>query len=91
MRRNEELDLFGQSNDGWIIGECKWQGHPVHRDVLDLLEMRTLLLVGGEKTHCFLLSKSGFSDDLIALSRDRDDIRLITGEELFGRQPSASS
>ena len=44
-----------------------------------------------EKTHCFLLSKSGFSDDLIALSRDRDDIRLITGEELFGRQPSASS
>lgn len=91
MRRNEELDLFGQSNDGWIIGECKWQGHPVHRDVLDLLEMRTLLLVGDEKTHCFLLSKSGFSDDLIALSRDRDDIRLITGEELFGRQPSASS
>ena len=85
MKRNEEVDLFGQSNEGWIIGECKWQNHPVRRDVFNLLEMRKMLLVGEERVHYFLLSKSGFDDDMLSLSRNRGDIHLITGNELFGR------
>lgn len=82
-KRNEEVDLFGQSNTGWIVGECKWQNSPVRREVFNLLEMRKMILVGEDKADYFLLSKSGFDDDMKALASERNDIHLITGEELF--------
>ena len=85
QKRNEEVDLFGKADDGWVVGECKWQNNPVHRDVFNLLEMRKMLLVGEDKAEYFLLSRSGFDDEMLALSQSRGDIHLITGEELFGR------
>lgn len=85
QKRNEEVDLFGKADDGWVVGECKWQNNPVHRDVFNLLEMRKMLLVGEDKAEYFLLSRSGFDDEMLALSQSRSDIHLITGEELFGR------
>ena len=85
-KRNEEVDLFGASKNGWIIGECKWQSKPIHSDVFSLLSMRKILLVGEEdRADYFLLSKSGFADDLLSVADNRDDIHLITENELFGR------
>lgn len=83
LKRNEEIDLFGQTDDGWIVGECKWRDSPVRRDVYNLLEMRKLLLVGEEKADYFILSRSGFDEDVLALAKSREDIHLITGRELF--------
>ena len=85
QKRNEEIDLFGESNAGWIIGECKWQNSPIHCDVFNLLEMRKTLLVGEDKAHYFILSKSGFADDIRKLAVEHDNIHLVTGEDLFGR------
>ncbi len=85
LKRNEEVNLFGETDDGWIIGECKWQSNPVRREVFNLLEMRKMLLIGEEKAHYFMLSKSGYSEDMEAFARGRGDITLITGEELFRR------
>lgn len=86
LKRNEEMDLFGQSNEGWIVGECKWQNHPAGRDVYNLLEMRKLILTGEDKADYFLLSKSGFEEGMKALAASRSDIHLITGEELFSKR-----
>lgn len=83
-KRNEEIDLFGKSDKGWIVGEYKWQKNEVHRDVLNMLEMRKLLLVGEEHADYFLLSKSGFAEDIKQIAKERSDIHLITGRELFG-------
>ena len=85
QKRNEEVDLFGETYDGWIIGECKWKNSPVGFDVLNLLEMRRNILVGDENTDYFILSKSGFSDDLAAFASTHTDIHLISGEDIFGR------
>ena len=85
QKRNEEVDLFGKADDGWIIGECKWQNSPVHIDVFAQLEARKQLLVGSDKTHFFILSKAGFGSDMATLAESRDDIHLITAEELFER------
>ena len=85
LKQNEEVDLFGESSAGWVIGECKWQDKPVHSDVFRLLEMRKLLLAGEDKAQYFILSKSGFAADIKALAESCDDIHLITGEELLGR------
>ena len=49
-----------------------------------MLEMRKLLLVGEEHADYFLLSKSGFSEDIKQIAKERSDIHLITGRELFG-------
>ena len=80
------MDLFGECSEGWIIGECKWQTNPIHSDVLSLLEIRKMLLVGEDKAIYFILSESGFAEDLEAIAKNRDDIHLITGENLFGRK-----
>ncbi len=82
-RHNEEIDLFGKSDKGWIVGECKWQKHEVNSEVMSLLEMRKALLVGEAHADYFLLSKSGFSEDMKAMAKVRNDIHLITGKELF--------
>ena len=85
LKRNEEVDLFGQCDEGWVIGECKWQNSPVGQEVLSILEMRKALLVGDDTAYYYLLSKSGFDEDLIRLTSPRDDIHLVTAEEVFGR------
>ena len=56
-----------------------------HCDVFNLLEMRKTLLVGEDKAHYFILSKSGFADDIRKLAVEHDNIHLVTGEDLFGR------
>ena len=48
--------------------------------------MRKMLLVGEDKAIYFILSESGFAEDLEAIAKNRDDIHLITGENLFGRK-----
>ena len=85
LKRNEEVDLFGKASDCWIIGECKWQTGRVGTDVLNLLEMRKMILAGEEKAEYFILSKSGFSEALESLKDSRPDVHLISADELFGR------
>ena len=46
--------------------------------------MRKMLLVGEDEAIYFILSESGFAEDLEAIAKNRDDIHLITGENLFG-------
>lgn len=82
-RRNEEIDLFGKSDKGWIVGECKWQKHEVNSEVMSLLEMRKALLVGEDPATYFLLSRSGFSEDMKEIAKERSDIHLISVKELF--------
>ena len=48
--------------------------------------MRKMLLVGEDEAIYFILSESGFAEDLEAIAKNRDDIHLITGENLFGRK-----
>ena len=85
LKRNEEDNLFGKASDCWIIGECKWQTGRVGTDVLNLLEMRKMILVGEERAEYFILSKSGFSEALESLKDSRPDVHLISVDELFGR------
>lgn len=82
-RRNEKIDLFGKSDKGWIVGECKWQKREVNPEVFSLLELRKKLLVGEDHADYFLLSKSGFSEEMKLMATKMSDIHLITGKELF--------
>lgn len=83
-RTNEELDLVGKADDVILLGECKWKKERMGLSVLKTLEERGRMLFGEDaEKHYFLLSGSGFQDDLLRLASERKDITLITGEELF--------
>lgn len=89
-RQNEEVDLFGKAGDTYILGECKWLNEKVSSSVFYRLEDRAGQLIGKEeKVKYFILSLSGFEEELLKLSEKRSDLTLITGSSLFGHSERA--
>lgn len=88
--REHEIDVVGLANDGTLIaGECKYTTRAMTAaDLADLersaAEIQWTSPTDGEPTVrycCF--SRSGFSDGLRALEKDRDDVLLFTLAEVI--------
>ena len=76
--------------DTYILGECKWLNEKVSSSVFYRLEDRAGQLIGKEeKVKYFILSLSGFEEELLKLSEKRPDLTLITGSSLFGHSERA--
>ena len=79
-----EIDIVGSNEDRNIalFGECKYSKHKVGLNILYELENK-VKKVNELNKYYVLFSISGFSDDLISLSKYRNDLFLIEGIEEY--------
>lgn len=81
-RRNEEVDIVGYSADKeWCFGECKWRNTPCSLEVYNILLHRSFLISSAPEREYWIISKSGFSDELKAVQDQR--LHLVDFDELF--------
>lgn len=78
----DEIDIAAVDEEGsnLILGECKFWKNPVGRSVLDRLEQKAPSVKWrNEKRKVFfvLFSVSGFTEDLVAIANQREDILLV--------------
>ena len=85
-KQNEEIDLVADAGDSVIVGECKWKSARTGIDEFETLMKRGAMLFPSEPVKYCILSRSGFTEELTAAAEGRNDLRLITGHELFGMQ-----
>jgi len=90
QRQSEEVDVVGLRRGAVsVIGECKWTGRPMGRQVLDDLEAYKLpamrqarVKIASDGPLIALFSKSGFDRLLVGAAAERDDVRLVGLDEL---------
>ncbi len=85
-KKNEEIDFVALTEgDSYLFGEFKWKNSPVGLGVLDSLKRKTALVHSCKSSdEYYLISKSGFSDDLIKFSQEDIRVHLIEGKTIFG-------
>lgn len=83
VRSSEEIDVVGARGSSiTIAGECRWQGRPISRDVLDdLLEYKLPALaqtgVDVSSASIVLFSRTGFRPGLVAEASRRGNVELV--------------
>lgn len=76
--KNSEIDVVGVGDDYLIVGECKYSNKKVGIDILESLKAKSLNIELKLPIKKYLLfSKSGFTDDLLSLSKNDDSLELI--------------
>lgn len=80
---NAEIDLVALDSTGndIIFGECKYWDSKVGINILRILEEKSNLVEWkkeNRKNHYVLFSINGFTDDLIELAKDREDVQLFS-------------
>ena len=79
---SHEIDVVGlsEADNLIVLGECKFWKDPVGMNVLSQLEQKAAFVDWhknkGRKTVYVVFSVSGYSEDLIAVSKMRDDVLL---------------
>jgi AAA+ ATPase superfamily predicted ATPase len=78
-KANQEVDLVLLGEKQMMMVECKWSSRPVGMDILQNLESKAsnVLQDAGQRTILYALcSRSGFTDQLVELTEEREDIFL---------------
>jgi uncharacterized protein len=82
-RSTEEVDIVGLGRSAvTVVGECKWTAGRMTRKVLDDLEAFKLPAMRQARLRVaspqiVLFSRSGFTEGLLELAAERDDMRLV--------------
>ncbi|QOS12696.1 DUF234 domain protein [Haloferax gibbonsii] len=84
-----EIDVVGFATDGTlIVGECKFQQSPLGYDAFSSLQQHTAELRwtpddGGSRTESYaLFSRSGFTQSVLEVAAERDDVQLFTIDDV---------
>ena len=76
--KDEEIDVVGVSEKFILVGECKYSNKKVGIDILQQLERKSKKIELNLPIKQYLLfSKSGFTQELLEIEKDRDDVVLI--------------
>lgn len=76
--KENEIDIVGVSTDYIVVGECKYSNKKVGLNILEELKIKSKKIDSPLQVKTYLLfSKSGFTDDLISLSKKDDSLGLI--------------
>ena len=81
-KRQEEIDIVGLSENKGIYCECKYSNEKLGIAVYNKLVERSDLINKNEKYY-YLFSKSGFTPELKELEKIKENLKLVTLEELF--------
>lgn len=84
---NTEIDIIGlnEKKRQIIFGECKWSSKPVGTNIYNDLKKKTSGVQwnhGKREEHFIIFSKSGFTDDMIALAK-KENVALVYGNKLL--------
>lgn len=79
---SHEIDVVGlsESDNLLVAGECKFWNGPVGANILSQLEHKTTFVdwhKDSRKNIYIIFSINGFTDELKAVAKDRDDVMLI--------------
>ena len=77
LKREEEIDLIGISKTITLFAEVKWNKDPIDLKIAQSLIEKSLLLKP-KKAFYILFSKNGFTESVQRLSREEDNIELIS-------------
>lgn len=80
-RREEEIDILGVGGDNLLFCECKWTNKLVDIDVFNFLIEKSRLLNAKNKYYIFF-SKSGFTKKVSQIAKDREDVCLVTFDDM---------
>jgi len=76
--KNEEIDVVGVGDDFLIVGECKYSNKKVGIDILEALKKKATKIESNlDIKHFMLFSKSGFTKELLSMSKNNKQIVLI--------------
>jgi|LGOV01.1.fsa_nt_gb AAA+ ATPase superfamily predicted ATPase len=81
-KQQEEIDIVGIGNNQILFGECKFRNEKCSVSVFNKLIERSHLIKAEYRIY-YIFSKSGFTDKLKQIAQKRDDLNLITLDELF--------
>jgi AAA+ ATPase superfamily predicted ATPase len=84
---NEEVDIVVLEETNAILVECKWTSKPVGVDILADLERKAELLRPELEKHQIrfaLCSRSGFTPQMINVSKHRPELMLLNLSEIMG-------
>lgn len=80
--KRNEIDIVGfNDRNEYVFCECKWRNEFVGEKVLRNLEEKSRLLKA-DKGAYYLFSKSGFTTGLMKESREREDVVLVSLDDL---------
>lgn len=77
LKREEEIDIIGFSNELTIFSEVKWTKDYIDLSIVNALIEKSLIL-SPKKSHFIFFSKNGFTDAVITYSKQVSNITLIT-------------
>lgn len=81
-RQQEEIDIVGKGEDGQMLFcECKWRNETVGIEVLERLMWRSERFAARKRSYA-LFSLSGFSDSLVSEANAREDVLLVTLDDM---------
>ena len=77
-----DIDVVAYDDENVLLGECKWTEKRAGIETFTkLLERKNYLKIGKRKEKFLIISKSGFTEDLLSLKHD--DLVLLTLEDMF--------
>ena len=89
-REGEEIDIVASGGEEVLLGEVKWSRSAVGMELLQDLERKAELVerIGGRRTRFVLVSKSGFTPELLEEASKRQALLLDFEElsEIFDRR-----
>ena len=68
-----------------LVGECKWRNSFDESAAIEALEHRSTLLKGFTRCYYALFTKRDVSEGTHAKALARDDLRIVTLDDLYGR------
>lgn len=91
MREQVDIDLVAadEVSGSILLGECKWRNKFDETEALRVLEGRGGLIRGYAKTVYVLFSKVPFSDGTREKEAGRDDLMLVTADDLYDLRGNA--
>jgi len=75
--KDNEIDILAYNKDAYLAIECKWKTKKIGSNILNELESKTRLLKPRNKIYYGFFSKSGFTDKLIEISKEKGNIILF--------------
>lgn len=83
-RSQVEIDLIAREGSDYLMCECKWRNELVDCNVLKVLEKKAnVFSEHRNKTWYVLFSKTGFTENLLEEVNKRNDVILITLNEMY--------
>ena len=76
--KDQEIDIVGVAENYIVVGECKYSNKKVGTDILEMLQKKSLHVeIKLPIKKYILFSKSGFTKDLLELSKKNKNIELV--------------